>query len=278
MRRTDRAAPAPSAAEPCATARAPTAARPEAVPRRPADAHEWVSFEDPEERAPGCSTSRSCCPVAVHLRPGLSGRADRPGRGDGPGLLLLRGPLHRRRGRGPGQGGGQDAAAPTSGSSPGRAGRRGGPHATDGAQVTRMVEGRASSSTAPASPAVRGAPCTGPPSSGAGAHGAQARRLLAAAAAPGGHDRRVDRPGDIDHHRSGTAATGAAAARSSTGGAPRRRRPSPPAKPVYQTMAAELTAMVGGAIYAGWSSYLAARQSVGVPLPHPVRPARSART
>jgi hypothetical protein len=42
------------------------------------------------------------------------------------------------------------------------------------------------------------------------------------------------------------------------------------AEPVYQSMAAELTAMVGPEVFEGLVSYLRARQSTRVPLPHPV--------
>jgi hypothetical protein len=41
-------------------------------------------------------------------------------------------------------------------------------------------------------------------------------------------------------------------------------------KPVYETMGAELRAMVGGEIYAQLAAYLEARQRPGIPLPHPV--------
>jgi hypothetical protein len=43
--------------------------------------------------------------------------------------------------------------------------------------------------------------------------------------------------------------------------------------PVYRTLAEELTAMIGPAVYEQLAAYLEARQSSGVPLPHPaVRP------
>jgi hypothetical protein len=46
-------------------------------------------------------------------------------------------------------------------------------------------------------------------------------------------------------------------------------------RPVYETLAPELIAIAGDATYARLAAYLRARQSVGVPLPHPV--VRSAR-
>ena len=48
-------------------------------------------------------------PLDVHLRPRLPGRAHRTGPRVGPGMLLLRGPLHQRQGRPPGRGGGGHA-------------------------------------------------------------------------------------------------------------------------------------------------------------------------
>jgi hypothetical protein len=41
-------------------------------------------------------------------------------------------------------------------------------------------------------------------------------------------------------------------------------------KPVYETMASELAAILGDTVYRRLVSYLKARESVGVPLPHPV--------
>jgi hypothetical protein len=41
-------------------------------------------------------------------------------------------------------------------------------------------------------------------------------------------------------------------------------------RPVYETMAAELAAMLGHSVYRQLAAYLKARESAGVPLPHPV--------
>jgi hypothetical protein len=38
---------------------------------------------------------------------------------------------------------------------------------------------------------------------------------------------------------------------------------------VYRTLAEELTALVGPAVYGQLAAYLGARRSSGVPLPHP---------
>jgi hypothetical protein len=41
-------------------------------------------------------------------------------------------------------------------------------------------------------------------------------------------------------------------------------------RPVYETLGAELTAMVGAPTYGRLVAYLQARRTTGVPLPHPV--------
>ena len=252
--------------------RTPRRARPARPCRRPGprpDAHEWVSFEDPEEdRHLGVRRDVPAVPLAVHLRAGLPGRADRAGRGAGAGLLLVRGPLHRRRRRGPGQGGGQDPRPTTSGSSPPPAGaaawcapRRTGPGSPG------WSTGPASSSTGPASPAAPGAPCTGPRSArGQAPHRAQARRVLAAAAAAGGHHRRR-RAGDLDGHPVGPPPLG------------RRRRGVPlvvhrGARGVHRRRAGlrEHGRRAGrhgrrAPSTGGWSAYLRARRSTADPAP-----------
>ena len=71
-----------------------------AAPKPPLDAHEWVSFEDPD-RGSDLAHRRDLHvePLAVHLRRRVPGRPDRAdARSDG-GLLLVRGALHRRGGR-----------------------------------------------------------------------------------------------------------------------------------------------------------------------------------
>ena len=65
-------------------------------PRRTPDAHEWVSFEDPDEERTWVFDvtfllSRWSCIFGA----GLPGRAHRAGPRAGAGLLLLRGPFHR---------------------------------------------------------------------------------------------------------------------------------------------------------------------------------------
>ena len=180
--------------------------------------------------------------LAVHLRAGLPGGADRPGRGAGAGVLLVRGPFHRRRRRGPGQGGGQDAdrrgvavrrrpAAGAAWSAPSRTAPR----------SPAWSRGRASSSTGPASRA-------GP---GCALH----RAALARGQAPLELKpdvcwqlplRREDttderRPRHLDDHPVGPPPLGRRRRRSSTGGAPRRRKRSAGRRPVYESMAGELT-------------------------------------
>ena len=191
--------------------------------------------------------------LAVHLRAGLPGRADRAGRGAGAGVLLLRRPFHRRRRRGPGQGGGPDARPTTSGSSRRPAGAAEWcARQADGAQVTRLVDGRLhlpQPARVPRRRRVRPAP--GRPRARSGARWSSSP-TSAGSCRCAGRTPPTTPAGSPRRSPSGTDATGATAARSSTGGAPRRPRPFAARQPVYQTLPAELTAMVGPAVYGAW--------------------------
>ena len=107
-------------------------------------------------------------------------------------------------------------------------------------------------------------------------HDAQARGVLAAAAAPRGPGGRRRGARHLGRSASGTGGTGARAAANSTGGAPSRPRRSSGKKPVYREMQAELTEMVGSKIYDRFVALVRERERLrtnGVAAPPPSRAA-----
>ncbi len=202
----------------------------------PAEAHEWVSFEDPEEARTWVFDvtfllSRWQCIFGRGCQGVLTGPAEELVAG----LLLVRGPFHRRRRRGPGQGGRQEPC--------GRrvavrrledaAGASSAPSQT-GLASPGWSTGRASSSTGRAFRAGPAAPCTGPRWPG-GWHPSSSSRTCAGSSRSAGRTRPTMPGGSRRRSPSGTAVTGARAATSSTGGAPRHpkrsARPRPSTRP-----------------------------------------------
>ena len=247
-------------------------ARRRAAAAAPPGAHEWVSFEDPDEDRTWVFDvtfllSRWQC-IFGH---GLPGGADRAGARAGAGVLLLRGPLHRRRRRRAGQGRGQDphrravAVRPVSG-------RRGVVKTeADGTQVTRLVDGACIFLNRPGFPAGRAAPCTAPPSSGASTRWTLKPDVCWQL--PLRREDTTDEPGRVT-----STVTQWDRKHWGEGGfefhwwcteAPEAFGAKPP---VYRHMRDELTGLVGPLVYGMLAAYLDARRRPdggGVPVAHP---------
>ena len=214
--------------------------------------------------------------VDVHLRPRLPGRPDRADARARPGVLLLRGPLHRPGGRRPGRGGGAGPSAPTSGSSTPRGARawsRRWPTATSGPGWSTTP---ASSSTVPGSPPGPGCALhvEAGPARGCSHVELKPEVCWQLPAAPRGRDV-TRRPRHLGGPAVGPSPLGRGRRRSSTGGAPRTRRRSSGTEPVYRTMRTELEAMAGRKVYKRLAAYLDERTGTaghGDPAAPPHRP------
>ena len=235
---------------------------------RPPDTHEWVSFEDPDEErtwvfdvtfllsgwqciygqgcqgvltGPAPELVQGCCSYGAHFT-------------DDDDVARVK------------------AAAKTLTDADWQfaaAGRRGGVVRTeaDGAQVTRLVEGACIFLNRPGFPGGPGLrPPPGGPRPGPGCPGAQARRVLAAPAAPGGHHRRA--PATSPRRSpSGTAGTGATAGAEFHWWCTEAPEAFSGAEPVYREHGRELIAMVGRRpMYRRLVAYLQGR-SARMPLP-----------
>ena len=178
----------------------------------PADAHEWISFQDPDEERTWLFdvtflTARWTCIFGQ----GLPGRPHRPGPRAGTGMLLLRRPLHRKEGR------------PNVERAAGRPdprvwqfhkqGQKGVvKKLADGDLGTRLVDDACIFLNRPGFAAGAGLrPAQGGHGPGDQPRRAQARGLLAATAPPGGRD--LADGTSPRRSTSGTAATGARAGR-----------------------------------------------------------------
>ena len=218
----------------------------------PHDLHEWVSFDDPDER-PHLGLRRHVPhqQLDVHLRPGVPGRAHRAG-------LRARCRAAARYGA---HFTDDDDLAHVEAMAErltdeqwqyrAVADERGGTVKTNGQgeTITRLVDGACIFLNRPGFPGGPGCALhRAAVEAGERPHGLEARGVLAAAAAPRRRDRR---PTATSRRRSGSgsAATGARAATSSTGGAPRRHDAFVGHTPVYEELRDEIVELVGDKPY-----------------------------
>ena len=228
----------------------------------PADAHEWVSFDDPDEErtwlfdvtflvsAWTCIFGQGCQGVLTGPAPELvqgccSYGAHFTGKKDA-------GKVERAA----------DDSRPTSGSSTSRASKGVVKKLADGDLGTRLVDGACIFLNRPGFPAGPGAPCTRRRRPRDGATSSSSPRC-AGSSRCGGRTRRRPTAGSPRWSASGTAGTGARAARSSTGGAPRTPTAFVGHEPVYVSMRTELETMAGKKVYKRLAAYLDERTRPG---------------